>query len=132
MRSSIKLAAVILLVTAVSITSAQQEEKIKKGIDNLVVALESDNAGLKRSAVYMIYKYNLTELVELVKEEFKNSDDKAFKIFLARTIYKVGSEKEMTFLRTASQNEKDKDVKTMCAVLYNHHLESENLYYANN
>lgn len=133
MRSAVKLTVVLLLAAMVTTASAQHSEEVRKnGIENLKVALKSDNPGLKRSAVYMIYKYNVNELVEVMKEEFAKSDDTAFKVFLARTIYKVGGEEEMNFLKTVSETEIDQDVKTICAVLYNHHLDAENLYYANN
>lgn len=125
MKKSLIVLTVLLSAIMFTTTAGQTEYQFSENeIKNITNAVKSDNPGLKKSGIYFVYKYNIGEAVEVLKEEFKRSDDTALKVFIARTIHKVGNDEDMSFLKYAAFQENNEYVKQMCVNLYSHHLDS--------
>jgi HEAT repeat protein len=62
-------------------------------IKNYSKGIESENAGLRKSAVYMAGAYRITGLVKTLLKQFSKEKDDDIKIMIALAIYLIGDER---------------------------------------
>ncbi len=116
----------VLLIVALllsNVLEAQQNEKqsfiSKSSVKNLVKAINSDNTGLKRSAVYFAGYYKISESIDpLVNLINSSSSDKSLKTLAAYSIYQIGSTKCINALKKASNIVNDRELSIKCKLMY--------------
>ena len=112
---------VVLLTT--NYLSAQQNNQ-QTGINssakkNLVMAINSDNAGLKRSAVYFTGYYKINEAVDpLINLLNSSSADISLKTLAAYSLHRIGSEECIEALKEAVHHNSNKKLCFKCRLLY--------------
>jgi HEAT repeat protein len=91
---------VYILITIFLVTTVQaQENEFKqlpnkeRAIQNLVIGIQSDNAGLKRSCIYFAGKYEVSEVVNELIELLGKEKDSSTKKVIALVLYKIGDQK---------------------------------------
>ena len=87
--------------------SQKEENKIK----NLETALQSNNEGLTKSAVYLAGKYKIAEVTDELCTLYTNSNNTNLKYLIAIALYKIGTEKSNSAVITLCQNDKSKKFK---------------------
>lgn len=104
MRRTILLLALATVVTLT--TTAQTKHTLNENaISNLKNGIESENTGLKRSAIYFAGYYKVDEMVESIREEMLNSNDPQIQVLAALALYEIGDERVMSDLIDLSNNE---------------------------
>lgn len=82
---------------------------------NIEVALNSENTGLKQSAIHMLYKYteylNVKNAVNEVMEEYVYSNDQQTRKLALVTLYKMQDEWALALLKSNNRFEKDESIK---------------------
>jgi len=112
---------VVLLTT--NYLSAQQNNQ-KTGINssakkNLVMAINSDNTGLKRSAVYFAGYYKINEAVDpLINLLNSSSTDISLKTLAAYSLHQIGDEECIDALKELSAYCSDKKLCSKCKFMY--------------
>jgi hypothetical protein len=112
---------VVLLTTNYS--SAQQNNQ-QTGINssakkNLVMAINSDNTGLKRSAVYFAGYYKINEAVDpLINLLNSSSTDISLKTLAAYSLHQIGDEECIDALKELSAYCSDKKLCSKCKFMY--------------
>jgi len=97
MKKYIGLFIVILVFAAAEISTAQvkyayNNNKLeKKVIANYVMALMSDNAGLRNSAIKIVSENKLDEVVDALIYVLKNDNSESSKVMAAVTLYQIGN-----------------------------------------
>ncbi len=99
MKKYIFVMVIFFVFVAVGISKAQEKSynsntkigKIAKA--NLVMALMSDNTGLRNSAIEFVRKYNLDEVIDALKDVLENDESNSAKVMAAVTLYQIGSAK---------------------------------------
>ncbi|MBI2417290.1 MAG: HEAT repeat domain-containing protein [Ignavibacteriales bacterium] len=92
--------------------------KNKFAVQNLVTGINSENAGLKRSAIYMAGKYSVTEVLPALFKKMAQEDDPGTRILIALSVYNIGQPESILKLKTLAKAEKDVRVKQMFNEIY--------------
>jgi len=119
----------VVLLTAVLISSGYaQKNSIKDVTDNeyalknLVAGIQSDNTGVKRSAIYFAGKYRIAEAEEALITQLKEENDPSTRILIALVLYEMGSEEGLREVQDLSLNDEDAKVRRMATQIYNEYL----------
>jgi len=94
----------------------------KSAVENLKVGIKSDNAGLKRSAIYFAGYYRITETVPALTEQIKKEADPKTRILIALVLYKIGDDKSIDLVREMAAKDKNPEVRRMCACIYDAYI----------
>ncbi|MGE5437770.1 MAG: HEAT repeat domain-containing protein [Syntrophothermus sp.] len=98
----------------------------KNGIPNLKQAVQSENTGLKKSAIYMAGKYKIAEMVESLVNQLAKEDDDNVKVLIALSLYEIGDEKGIDAIQDLAYREGR--VKRMTeALVYEYYKDEDNL-----
>jgi hypothetical protein len=136
MKTLTKTAAALLVLTVLMTGAAQGQkpvpEKIftKTEITNLVNALNSDNTGLMKSAVYMAGKYKVNEAVETLTEMLFDEKDPAVRLLIARSLYEIGDFDGMQAVYELSKTDKNVKVRAMSRAMFEDYLPQTNSAYS--
>ena len=119
----------VVLLTAVLIGSGYaQKNSIKDvtaneyALQNLVAGIQSDNTGVKRSAIYFAGKYRIAEAEESLIAQLKEENDPSTRILIALVLYEMGSEEGLREVQNLSLNDEDAKVRRMATQIYNEYL----------
>jgi hypothetical protein len=88
---------ILFVFAAEGISEAQKKSSYdnnklgKKAVANLVMALMSDNAGLRNSAIDLVRDCELNEVVDALIYTLKNEDSASVKVMAAITLYRIGN-----------------------------------------
>lgn len=112
----------LVVLAAATLVMAQP----KKGLNdtatkNLITAIQSENTGLKRSAMYFAGYYKIDSAVEALRSEMQNSSDPSIQILAALSLYEIGDESVMEDLQDLAGNTKENlRVREMAKAIYDH------------
>ena len=94
----------------------------KYALENLVVGIQSDNTGLKRSSIYFAGKYRIAETEDALIAQLKAEKNPSTRILIALVLYEMGSEKGLLEVKNQSLTDEDAKVRRMCLQIYNEYL----------
>jgi len=98
--------------------------KHKYALDNLKAGINSENIGVRKSAVYFAGKYQITELVDCLVERLANENEASIRLLIAYSLYEIKDADGMKAVKELSSFDKDAKVKRMSKNLYNEYLEN--------
>lgn len=120
------LAVALSLVLFTGLTAQKKAIIHQNHMQNLVMAVKSDNDGLKRSGIYWAGYYKVEEMVPLLIEEFAHENSKN-KILIALSLYQMGKDSCIIQLMELSKNETNYEVKRICNAVVEQHLNDAEL-----
>ncbi len=115
---------VVLLIVLVSVqTGLQAQSSNYKNIneyslESLKKGIQSDNPGLRRSAIYMAGLYRIDEAVETLVDQLDKEKIPSNRVLIALSLYNIGNPEGMEAVKDLAARDKDKEVKRMGTVLY--------------
>ncbi|MCX6169813.1 MAG: HEAT repeat domain-containing protein [Ignavibacteriales bacterium] len=121
---------VLTVLVLASVTMGQSTKSAnplfkENAIKNLIVGIQSENNGLRESAIYLAGKYEITEVVETLVDQFKRETDPKMRVLIALALYKIGDEKGMDAIYAAAVNDSDSKVKRICNAIVNEYNTSK-------
>jgi HEAT repeat protein len=118
------LAVISFLLTGESFASnlTKRDSAIMKGETNLLIAINTNNYGLKSSAAQILGDIKSEKAVIPLMKILKSSDDENLRIVAALSLYKIQSAKGMFAVRQAIRFDESARVRKVCLHLY---LDSE-------
>lgn len=124
-----KLTATIILAAFVFTTSIGAQSGSLKNITNnkyalanLISGINSDNPGLRRSAIYFAGKYKVKETVDTLIDLIDQENSPEMRSLIALVLYKIGSEEGLESVKYLSENDPDKKVRKMSSAIYDTYL----------
>lgn len=90
----------------------------KNEIGNLTNAIKSDNAGLRKSGIYLAGKYRVSELSETLLEQLKNEDQPELRILLVRVLFIIDDQKYIDNIYELAINDTHPRVRKMASAIY--------------
>ena len=118
---------IILFAVGMMISSYAQKPgnlPIKNyAVGNLVNALNSDNDGLRKSAIYLAGKHKIREVVDALTVRLSREKDAGTKILIALSLYNIGDPRGMDFVQIASKTDPDLRVRRMCDAIFTEYLQ---------
>jgi hypothetical protein len=119
-------AILILLVTltenAFASNLTKRDSAVMRGEQNLLIAINTNNYGLKSSAAQILGDIKSEKAVIPLMKILKSSDDENLRIVAALSLYKIQSAMGMFAVRQAIRFDESARVRKMCLNLY---LDSE-------
>ena len=127
MKSSATLILLLFFVfAAFSIAAEPVKEKrtINRdlAIQNLLIGLDSDNAGLTTSSAYYLGELSSTEAVIPLMKMLRNSEQEELRISAALALLKIGDARGIYAIKRAIVFDESKRVNDMCEKFYNAYL----------
>ncbi|MFA6978760.1 MAG: HEAT repeat domain-containing protein [Ignavibacteriaceae bacterium] len=107
------LAVALSLVLFTGLTAQKKVNITEIGFKNLVMAITSDNDGLKRSGIYLAGYYKVEKTIPVLFEAFSKENSKN-KILIALSLYQMGNDSCIIKLMELSKNETNYEVKRIC------------------
>lgn len=127
---------VLVLLLQAGFSHAQEQTqsryfKEKLYLQNLITGIQSENTGLRRSAIYLAGKYRIAEVNSVLIEAMKAEIDPSTRILIALSLYNIGEVSGMEAILNFSHIEKDAKVKRMLTSLYqeyNSHIAAQSSF----
>ncbi len=91
-------------------------------LENLKLALSSDNCGIKRSAIYLIGKLKIAEGENLIEEMIYNEKDPCNKILAALVLMELNRAKGINELKKLVKSGLNEEAKKLALFTYYQHL----------
>ena len=91
-------------------------------IQNLLIGLDSDNAGLTSSSAFYLGEISSTEAVIPLMKLLRNADQEELRISAALALLKIGDERGIYAIKRAIIFDESKRVSDMCEKFYNAYL----------
>lgn len=105
---------VLMLIAATPEIRSQSTDRINlNSITSLKNGITSNNAGLRKSSIYMAGLYEVKEVAPLLAEEMKKELDPSTKILIALSLFKTGDENFFGTIETMAKMEKDDEARRM-------------------
>ena len=126
MRTSLVVAILAVLSAALSPTAKGQDHQnpaICRGIPNLLVAIQSDNVGLRESAAFFLGEYKCRKAVIPLMAMLKSDPRASTRAIAALALCRIGDERGLFAVRRAVQFDDNVGVKGLCAWYYNEYVE---------
>ena len=114
----------LLFTTALNAqkTITKAELKQKRMISNLVNGINSDNEGLKRSAIYFAGKYKVEEAVDALVDQLEMETSTENKYLISLSLYLIGDEKGIEAVKKVAAFDNDPRAKRLAAAVYYEYL----------
>jgi len=103
----------------------------KNDIANLVNGINSENTGLKRSAVYMAGKYGVYETTDALIEKLKSEKSAKDRILIALALYKIGNQKGYEAVKELAKYDYDAKVRKISNAICDAFEVEENKFLVN-
>lgn len=100
-------------VTSAQFNNAEFNKKNKYFIANLERCINSDNNGVRRSAIYMAGRYRIADAVPMLCARLNKEEDANIRVLIGLSLYYIGDEKGMLAVRANADKEKNPQVKKM-------------------
>jgi HEAT repeat protein len=97
----------------------KSEKPNETAIKNLITAINSDNEGLRRSAVYFAGKYKVKETVNSLAEILKKEKDPNNRVLIALALFEIGDEEGINAVKKLAENDEDLYVRRMSLAIVN-------------
>ena len=107
---------VVVLSTAAATDKAN--EAICRAIPNLLVALQSDNAGLRESAAYYLGEYKCDAAVIPLMSLLRNDERETTRIVAALALCRIGDARGTFAVKRAVLFDESARVRNLCAWYY--------------
>jgi hypothetical protein len=91
----------------------------KSAKENLVMAIQSENDGVRESAVYFVGKYRLIDLEDALIFQLKVETNPDIKVLIGLALFRMDSEKGMEVLSEYKTKDSNPRVKKMFTSIYN-------------
>lgn len=118
--------ALILLLSVSGITiSLGQNPKSTGGINhkyalqNLEMGIQSENQGVRKSAIYLAGKHKLIEIEDALIKQLSVESNSNIKVLIGLALFRMNSEKGMKELYALVSSDKNSRVRKMSYAIYN-------------
>ncbi len=122
MRSVTTLAVLLVLLLNANTGLQAQSNNYKNikdhSIESLKQGIQSENPGLRKSAIYMAGLYRIDESVETLVEQLEKEKLPSTRVLIALALYNIGNPYGMEAVKKLADKDNDKEVKRMGTVLY--------------
>lgn len=115
---------VVLLVVLISANMGLQAQSSSYknindySLESLKQGIQSDNPGLRKSAIYMAGLYKIDEAVETLVKQLDREKNPSTRVLIALSLYNIGNPHGMDAVKDLAAKDKDNEVKRMSTVLY--------------
>ncbi len=96
--------------------------KQKNALQNLVIGIQSENQGVRESAIYFAGQYRFIDTEDALINQLKVEKDSDIKVLIGLALFRINSEKGMDELQRLATKDKNPKVRRMSQAIYNEYL----------
>jgi hypothetical protein len=96
--------------------------KQKNALQNLVIGIQSENQGVRESAIYFAGQYRFIDTEDALINQLKVEKDSDIKVLIGLALFRMNSEKGMDELQRLATKDKNPKVRRMSQAIYNEYL----------
>lgn len=130
-----KLLAVVLMVSMLMSTTALFAQpnsvvtitKNKYALKNLVAGINSENVGVRKSAIYFAGKYRIAEAVDALIDRLNDESEASVRLLIAYTLFEISDEKGLDAIKSLSLNDKNDRVKSISKAIYKEYQNTQKI-----
>jgi chaperonin cofactor prefoldin len=114
----------VLLVTD-SFGQTQKISEVSKhkyALQNLEMGIQSENKGVRESAIYFAGKYRFIDTEDALIEQLKVEEDADIKVLIGLALFRMNSEKGMSELQRLASADENPRVRRMSNAIYNEYV----------
>lgn len=97
----------------VSVSEFSDRQWTEKNIANLITGIQSDNLGLRKSAIYLSGLYEITEAVPVLVDQLKKEENANVKILTALVLFRLEDPKGIEAIENLYKHDENAHVKNM-------------------
>lgn len=117
----------ILFVLLISDSFGQNQKvsdlaKNKYALQNIVTAIQSENDGLRESAIYLAGEYRFIDTEDALLKQLKVEKQSDIKVLIGLALFRMGSDKGMKEMQNLAVTDSDARVRRMSYAIYNEYL----------
>jgi len=101
--------------------------KNEYALDNLKAGINSENNGIRKSAIYFAGKYRIAEVVKCLIERLEKEEEPSIRLLIAYSLYEIKDADGMNAVKELSLNDKNVNVKRMSFNLYDEYLNKNSI-----
>lgn len=114
--------AFVLPASASDLAKEKEEARNCAAIPNLLIAIESDNAGLQESAAFMLGELKCTKAVIPLMRILHEGKEESARIVAALALSRIGDARGVYAVRRAVEFDSSPRVQKTCAWFYNEYV----------
>ncbi|HCY75602.1 MAG TPA: hypothetical protein DHV28_06740 [Ignavibacteriales bacterium] len=96
--------------------------KHKYALQNLIMGIQSENDGVRESAIYLAGQYRFIDTEDALIKQLKVEKDSDIKVLIGLALYRMDSEKGMNELLGLATQDKNPRVRRMSSAIYSEYL----------
>jgi len=117
----------ILFVLLVTDTFAQNQKisqvsNHKYALQNLEMGIQSENEGVRESAIYLAGQYRFIDTEDALIKQLKVEKDSDIKVLIGLALFRMNSEKGMNELQRLALSDENPRVRRMSSAIYSEYL----------
>ncbi len=118
---------VVLFFALIANSFAQNQSTKDLGLNknssqSLVMAIHSDNIGVRESSIYLVGKYRISDLENELISQLKVEKDSDIKVLIGLALFRMNSEKGMKELQMLTSKDENPRVRKMSNAIYKEFL----------
>lgn len=94
----------------------------KYALQNLVMGIHSDNAGVRESAIYFAGEYRFIDTEDDLIKQLKVEKESDIKVLIGLALFRMNSEKGMNELQMLTKNDSNPKVRRMSKAIYDEYV----------
>lgn len=98
--------------------------KHKYALQNLVMGIQSENTGVRESAIYLAGQYRFFDAENALIKQLRVEKDSDIKVLIGLALFRMNSEKGMNELQILASKDENPRVRKMSQAIYNEYLVS--------
>jgi hypothetical protein len=96
--------------------------KNKFALQNLEMGIQSDNEGVRESAIYFAGQYRFIDTEDALIEQLKVEKESDIRVLIGLALFRMNSEKGMNELQKLASKDENPRVRRMSYAIYNEYL----------
>ena len=121
---SVFILGLVLTNSAFAQNTLTEYTKHKYALDNLKMGIKSENAGVRKSAIYFAGKYKVEETAEDLIKQLAKEENPSIRVLIALSLFEIDSEEGLRAVKKLSILDRDLKVKRMAGFVYDEFMKN--------
>ncbi|HSL89725.1 MAG TPA: HEAT repeat domain-containing protein [Ignavibacteriaceae bacterium] len=90
--------------------------------ENLLKALNSDNDGVRKSAIYMVGSYKLADFANILVDRLENENNESIRLLIAYALFETMDAEGLDAVKVLANKDKSQKVRNISSLIYQEYI----------